>query len=131
MKRAPGDVKAERCESYHSAGANKKRGELVDTENPEIGRHRRWDNPCSGGWIRLTDKGAKTMPEDYADRPLARPESLTAAAFAALGAVPPELEWFANLHNAQTRRAYRRDVQDFAAFAGLQVSVRFDRLDKL
>lgn len=54
-----------------------------------------------------------------ADAALARPDALTAAEFAALGAVPPELEWFANLHNAQTRRAYRRDVQDFAAFAGL------------
>lgn len=59
------------------------------------------------------------MSDDDPDRPLARPDALTAAEFAALGAVPPELEWFANLHNAQTRRAYRRDVRDFAAFAGL------------
>lgn len=59
-------------------------------------------------------------PDIPPEHPLARPDSLTAAEFGALGAVPPELEWFANLHNAQTRRAYRRDVQDFAAFAGLQ-----------
>lgn len=50
---------------------------------------------------------------------LVRPEVLTAAEFAALGTVPPELEWFANLQNAQTRRAYRRDIQEFIAFTGL------------
>ena len=34
--------------------------------------------------------------------------------------MPPELEWFANLDNPRTRRAYRLDVQDFTAFAGVQ-----------
>lgn len=63
-------------------------------------------------------KPPRTAPA--ANGALIRPDALTAAAFAALGAVPPELEWFANLPNDKTRRAYRRDVQDFAAFAGLQ-----------
>lgn len=63
--------------------------------------------------------GAAAGPGGPPDRPPARPGSLTAAEFAALGAVPPELEWFANLQNEKTRRAYRRDVKDFAAFAGL------------
>jgi hypothetical protein len=35
-------------------------------------------------------------------------------------AIPPELEWFANLTNAHTRRAYRQDIRDFQAFAGLR-----------
>ena len=33
--------------------------------------------------------------------------------------MPPELEWFANLRNDQTRRAYRHDVGEFSAFIGL------------
>ena len=44
---------------------------------------------------------------------------LTAAEFQGLAAVPPELEWFANLRNDQTRRAYRHDVGEFSAFIGL------------
>jgi integrase/recombinase XerD len=31
---------------------------------------------------------------------------LTAAEFQGLADVPPELEWFANIQNAKTRRAY-------------------------
>ena len=34
--------------------------------------------------------------------------------------MPPEIEWFANLTNANTRRAYQQDIEDFMAFAGLQ-----------
>ena len=45
--------------------------------------------------------------------------TLTAAEFQGLAAVPPELEWFANIHNARTRRAYRQDVADFTAFVGI------------
>ena len=33
--------------------------------------------------------------------------------------VPAELEWFANLRNAQTRRAYKNALQDFMAFTGI------------
>ena len=53
--------------------------------------------------------------------PLIQSESrrLTAAEFKRLAAVPPALEWFANIRNPQTRRAYRRDIQEFAAFIGL------------
>ncbi|MBS1221043.1 MAG: Phage integrase, partial [Proteobacteria bacterium] len=50
----------------------------------------------------------------------ARPaRALTAAEFQGLAAVPPELEWFANLPNARTRRAYQQDVRDFTAFVGI------------
>lgn len=76
---------------------------------------------CGENFGQRAEHAVVRRPSDRpADAALARPDALTAAEFAwALGAVPPELEWFANLHNAQTRRAYRRDVQDFAAFAGL------------
>jgi integrase/recombinase XerD len=41
------------------------------------------------------------------------------AEFQDLGEMPPELEWFANLDNPRTRRAYRNDVKEFTAFAGV------------
>ena len=49
------------------------------------------------------------------------PESraLTAAEFAGLGEVPSELEWFANLDNPRTRRAYKIDVGEFQRFVGI------------
>jgi DNA gyrase/topoisomerase IV subunit B len=36
---------------------------------------------------------------------------LNRAEFQGLGEMPPELEWFANLDNPRTRRAYRNDVK--------------------
>lgn len=44
---------------------------------------------------------------------------LTDEQFQGLADVPPEVEWFANLDNARTRRAYEIDVKDFAAFVGI------------
>lgn len=57
-----------------------------------------------------------------ASLPLAalRTRTLSAAHFQTLADVPPELEWFANLTNVNTRRAYRQDLADFTTFAGLQ-----------
>jgi site-specific recombinase XerD len=34
--------------------------------------------------------------------------------------VPPEIEWFANLDNASTRRAYQNALKDFMQFAGIE-----------
>src|SRR3954469_8004847 len=45
---------------------------------------------------------------------------LSRAEFQGLGDMPPELEWFANLDNPRTRRAYRIDVKEFTAFAGVE-----------
>jgi site-specific recombinase XerC len=42
------------------------------------------------------------------------------AEFQGLSDMPPELEWFANLDNPRTRRAYRNDVKEFTAFAGVE-----------
>jgi site-specific recombinase XerD len=44
---------------------------------------------------------------------------LTAAEFHALADAPPEVEWFANLSNPSTRRAYATAVSDFMRFAGV------------
>jgi len=35
------------------------------------------------------------------------------AQFQTLAEVPPEIEWFANLTNANTRRAYEQDINDW------------------
>jgi integrase/recombinase XerD len=44
---------------------------------------------------------------------------LTRKEFQQLADVPPELEWFANIDNARTRRAYQIDLKDFMQFVGI------------
>ena len=44
---------------------------------------------------------------------------LTAAEFHRLADVPPEVEWFANLSNPNTRRVYENAIGDFMRFAGI------------
>ncbi|MDH5409190.1 MAG: tyrosine-type recombinase/integrase, partial [Gammaproteobacteria bacterium] len=44
---------------------------------------------------------------------------LTNKDFARLADVPPEIEWFANLGNSQTRRSYENALKDFMAFTGI------------
>jgi site-specific recombinase XerD len=44
---------------------------------------------------------------------------LTAEAYQRLAEVPPEIEWFANLGNQATRRAYENALQDFMRFTGI------------
>src|SRR5581483_8803094 len=45
---------------------------------------------------------------------------LTDSQFQGLANVPPAIEWFANIDNHHTRRAYEIDVEDFSAFVGIQ-----------
>src|SRR5437867_309234 len=45
---------------------------------------------------------------------------LTQAEFQRLADVPLEIEWFANLKNENTRRAYRNDVTTFVRFVGIK-----------
>jgi len=40
----------------------------------------------------------------------AGPRTLTAPEFHQLAQVPPSAEWFANIDNTNTRRAYRNDL---------------------
>src|SRR6516165_1097910 len=44
---------------------------------------------------------------------------LTAPEFHRLAEVPPEFEWFANIRNLHTRRAYENAIDDFMRFAGI------------
>ena len=51
--------------------------------------------------------------------------ALTAKEFLDLADVPPEVEWFANITNRQTRRAYQNDLKDFMRFTGIQSPEEF------
>src|ERR1700732_1695989 len=61
---------------------------------------------------------AKTDPLPTPIEPTSR--LLTAAEFQKLADVPPEVEWFANISNRHTRRAYENAVKDFMRFAGIR-----------
>jgi site-specific recombinase XerD len=44
---------------------------------------------------------------------------LSAVEFQQLASVPAAAEWFANIDNPRTRRAYQNDLEDFCGFVGL------------
>ena len=44
---------------------------------------------------------------------------LTRSEFQGLSDVPAEIEWFANLNNKNTRRAYLNDLKEFMSFTGI------------
>lgn len=46
--------------------------------------------------------------------------ALTATEFIKLADVPPEIEWFANLCNPNTRKAYETDLREFQRFVGIE-----------
>ena len=50
---------------------------------------------------------------------------LTATRFQGLAEVPSELEWFANIDNKSTRRAYENALQDFMHFTGIRAPAEF------
>ncbi|HEY6301741.1 MAG TPA: tyrosine-type recombinase/integrase [Terriglobales bacterium] len=55
--------------------------------------------------------------------------TLTLEQFHQLADVPPEAEWFANIDNPQTRRAYRFDIaKDFMPFTGIARPEDFRRI---
>lgn len=51
--------------------------------------------------------------------------ALTAPEFHQLTQVPPAAEWFANIDNPNTRRAYRNDLQEFMGFVGITAPEEF------
>ena len=66
----------------------------------------------------------------FTDAPLSMPQAeaprlLTQVEFQRLAEVPPEIEWLANLKNANTRRAYRHDVTGFMRFVGITAPREF------
>lgn len=50
---------------------------------------------------------------------------LTAMQFQILAEVPAAVEWFANIDNLRTRRAYQGDLEDFCSFVGLSAAEEF------
>ena len=50
---------------------------------------------------------------------------LTKTEFQTLADVPPETEWFANIENPNTRRAYKNDVNSFMRFLGITQAGEF------
>lgn len=61
----------------------------------------------------------KSRPSPSLATALPKPLALTPEQFQDLAQVPPEIEWFANIQNPHTRRAYRSDIADFMSFAGI------------
>lgn len=55
---------------------------------------------------------------------------LTAAEFQQLSTVPAAVEWFANIDNPRTRRAYQADLEDFCGFVGLSVAEEFRSVNR-
>ena len=51
--------------------------------------------------------------------------ALTAAEFHQLAQMPAEAEWFANIANDNTRRAYRADLREFMVFVGIATPEEF------
>jgi len=56
-------------------------------------------------------------------RPTLPRRALTSAEFSRLEDVPPETEWFANIDNLHTRRAYKNDLKEFMTFTGIRSPV--------
>lgn len=50
---------------------------------------------------------------------------LSAVEFQQLAGVPTAVEWFANIDNPRTRRAYQNDLEDFCSFVGLTGAEEF------
>ncbi len=55
---------------------------------------------------------------------------LSTAQFRQLTTTSPEFEWYANLTNPRTRRAYRSDLTDFLRFAGIREVKGFRRVTR-
>ena len=69
----------------------------------------------SGATKQVSDQ----RPASGRNPPARASRLLTAAEFHQLADVPPEVEWFANLSNPHTRRAYENAVTDFMRFTGI------------
>jgi site-specific recombinase XerC len=55
---------------------------------------------------------------------------LTTMQFQDLAAIPPELEWLANLINPNTRRTYEQDIRSFQAFPSLLQPEQFPEITR-
>jgi integrase/recombinase XerD len=77
----------------------------------------------------MTDKTASLaradLPAGSTSMTPAPTRTLTAPEFQRLAEVPPAAEWFANIDNPNTRRAYRNDLQEFMGFVGVSAPAEF------
>ena len=73
------------------------------------------NTPMPGVALQTTTQ----KPAPAVVRPVAR--LLTRAEFQGLAAVPPAIEWFADIDNQNTRRAYKSDVTGFMRFVGIEI----------
>ena len=73
--------------------------------------------PAAGGAVVVLPSGGLA--------PGAGRRALMAAEFQGLSAVPLEAEWFANIDNPRTRRAYRIDIHEFMWFLGISLPEDF------
>lgn len=73
---------------------------------------------AKAGQFRRPVRGARLFPPKS-------PRLLTAAEFHRLAEVPPAIEWFANLTNPTTLRAYENAAKDFIRFTGITQPKQF------
>jgi hypothetical protein len=76
------------------------------------GRKRGAEEAMDGGKGQAVTVGGGVAPG-------AGRRALTALEFQGLAVVPHEAEWFANIDNPRTRRAYRIDIREFMGFVGI------------
>ena len=62
--------------------------------------------------------------------PDSQSRALTASQFQGLSNVPPEAEWFANITNERTKRAYESDIKDFCSFVGIQTPIEMRKVTR-
>ena len=60
------------------------------------------------------------ISEEGALSPIRQERLLTRDAFRHLSRVPDELEWFVNISNPRTKKAYEGDLKDFMRFVGIE-----------
>lgn len=65
------------------------------------------------------------LEENLAQSAMLKPGTDRLARFAQLSAIPTEYEWFANITNPQTRRAYKNDLNGFMTFTGITEPSQF------
>jgi len=72
-----------------------------------------------------TDMGSAGRKTDLVAARSSSGRALTAEQFQGLADVPAFMVWLANIDNANTRRAYKRDVEHFVAFCGIEHADEF------
>lgn len=73
----------------------------------------------------MTEEMNDAPAGEIAMLPATSERRLTAAQFQHLAEVPAAAEWFANIDNPRTRRAYQNDLEDFCGFVGLSGAEEF------